>query len=172
MQQGDEWIPIENGNMTPEHRAVMDNMLKATAKSMEGRICRMMREAKYQWDGDVDADMKPVFREPDVSILCGNFHDRLRMAYKGVPVWIMEVLSPSTEALDRGERMQAYLHAGVQEVWLADWTVPKVECYMMSDDTCRYELVREVTRENKQALRILTMGVDVDFDRLFDIYWD
>lgn len=37
-----------------------------------------------------------------------------------LPEWVCEVLSPSTQAYDRGEKAQAYLRAGVQWMWLVD----------------------------------------------------
>ncbi len=37
-----------------------------------------------------------------------------------VPDWICEVLSPSTEDDDRGEKMPFYARAGVDHAWLAD----------------------------------------------------
>ena len=36
------------------------------------------------------------------------------------PDWVCEVLSPSTEADDRGEKMPFYARAGVDQAWLVD----------------------------------------------------
>ena len=36
------------------------------------------------------------------------------------PDWICEVLSPSTEALDRGEKLRIYAREGVAHAWLVD----------------------------------------------------
>lgn len=36
------------------------------------------------------------------------------------PDWVCEVLSPSTAAFDRGEKLAVYAKAGVQRVWLVD----------------------------------------------------
>jgi Uma2 family endonuclease len=36
------------------------------------------------------------------------------------PDWVCEVLSPSTETLDRGKKLQVYAREGVAHVWLVD----------------------------------------------------
>jgi Uma2 family endonuclease len=36
------------------------------------------------------------------------------------PDWICEVLSPSTEYIDRGKKLGVYAHAGVRHAWLID----------------------------------------------------
>jgi Uma2 family endonuclease len=36
------------------------------------------------------------------------------------PDWVCEVLSPSTEALDRGKKLRVYAREGVAHAWLVD----------------------------------------------------
>jgi Uma2 family endonuclease len=36
------------------------------------------------------------------------------------PDWICEVVSPSTQAFDRGEKMDVYAREGVRHAWLVD----------------------------------------------------
>jgi Uma2 family endonuclease len=36
------------------------------------------------------------------------------------PDWICEVLSPSTEAVDRGDKLPIYAREGVRHAWLVD----------------------------------------------------
>lgn len=49
------------------------------------------------------------------------------------PDWICEVLSPETMALDRGMKMLAYAHAGVEHVWLVDPDQQSLEVYRHED---------------------------------------
>jgi Uma2 family endonuclease len=42
------------------------------------------------------------------------------------PDWVCEVLTPETEAFDRGEKLRAYARYGVPHVWFAD-DQPRVE---------------------------------------------
>ncbi|MFV1958623.1 MAG: Uma2 family endonuclease [Planctomycetota bacterium] len=56
--------------------------------------------------------------EPDVVVLARPADDT--SPYVGVPLLVVEVLSPSTRQLDRGVKADRLLHLGVAEVWLVD----------------------------------------------------
>lgn len=49
------------------------------------------------------------------------------------PDWVCEVLSPSTQALDRGAKMDIYKREGVAHVWLVDPLARTLEAYRHSD---------------------------------------
>lgn len=51
-----------------------------------------------------------------------------------VPDWICEVLSRSTEKLDRDEKLPYYAHHGVRHVWLIDPLDKRLEVYTLGDD--------------------------------------
>lgn len=48
-------------------------------------------------------------------------------AFELAPDWICEVLSPSTAATDRAEKMPIYGREGVEDVWLVDPIVRTLE---------------------------------------------
>lgn len=60
-------------------------------------------------------------REPDLVVI---LHDRLAQLteqyFDGVPNLIVEILSPSTRAVDRGAKFVEYEAAGVPEYWVID----------------------------------------------------
>jgi hypothetical protein len=43
------------------------------------------------------------------------------------PDWVCEVLSPSTERIDRGRKLRVYAKAGVAHAWLEDATAVQAE---------------------------------------------
>lgn len=47
-----------------------------------------------------------------------------------IPDWVGEILSPTTEAFDRGEKLGAYGAMGVGWVWLVDVDQGRVETYL------------------------------------------
>ncbi len=47
-----------------------------------------------------------------------------------IPDWVGEILSPTTEAFDRGEKLGAYGAMGVGWVWLVDVDQGRVETYV------------------------------------------
>ena len=49
------------------------------------------------------------------------------------PDWICEVLSPSTERLDREEKMPIYAREGVRHAWLVDPIARTLEVYTLGD---------------------------------------
>ena len=66
---------------------------------------------------DVLVDELNVF-VPDVAVHAEVPDDEAQ--YVGVPLVVMEVLSPSTEDRDRDYKARRYLGLGVREVWLID----------------------------------------------------
>lgn len=52
-------------------------------------------------------------------------------AFELAPDWICEILSPSTESLDRSLKMPRYAEAGVQHAWLVDPMARTLEVYRL-----------------------------------------
>lgn len=90
-----------------------------------------------------------------------------------IPRFVMEVLSPSTEKYDRGERMELYCQQEIDEYWIVDWRKRQVEIYILDYDeneTPKYYLHNTITEQNKEELRIIHFpNVKVNFDELFNI---
>jgi Uma2 family endonuclease len=53
---------------------------------------------------------------------------------QGPPDLVVEVLSPSTEARDRGVKLRRYAAAGVAHYWLLDLRAHALEAYVLGDD--------------------------------------
>ncbi len=56
--------------------------------------------------------------EPDIAVYAAPLAPKAK--HLGIPVFVVEVLSPSTAARDRRRKTGRYLRAGVLEVWLVD----------------------------------------------------
>ena len=61
--------------------------------------------------------------------------------FTGPPDWVCEVLSRSTEAIDRNEKLPLYAEHGVSHVWLVDPIARTLEVYALGDDA-RWREVR------------------------------
>ena len=71
---------------------------------------------------------------PDVFVTCSDA-DRARRQVKEDPTLIAEVLSPSTEAYDRGDKFAAYRRfAGLKTVLFLSQDRAHVECFTRGDD--------------------------------------
>lgn len=123
---------------------------------------------KYKW---LESSNKPVI--PDVSINC-DIKNRRSTNFLGVPRFIMEVLSDTTEQYDRNEKMELYKKVEVAEYWIVDWRLKQVEIYILSPDEnsiddAKYKLMATITEQNKEHLKIhMFPNVKIDFEQLFD----
>lgn len=80
--------------------------------------------------------------EPDIVVpdLAGWRRDRGELPARDstfttiAPDWVCEVLSPSTEVLDRAEKMEIYRRDNVRHVWLIDPRARTQELYRHGDD--------------------------------------
>ena len=71
---------------------------------------------------------------PDVFVTCSDA-DRARRQEKEDPVLIVEVLSPSTEAYDRGDKFAAYRRfPGLKTVLFVSQDQAHIECYTRGED--------------------------------------
>ena len=89
---------------TINHNRIAVKLLEKLSSQLSGRPCEV-----FGSDMKVRIDRANTFRYPDLSGLCGpvNFYDDTADAYRN-PTLIVEVLSPSTEKVDRGEKFNLY----------------------------------------------------------------
>ncbi len=59
------------------------------------------------------------YLEPDISVICdkSKLDDR---GCNGAPDWIIEIVSPSSRAMDYYTKLSLYREAGVREYWIVD----------------------------------------------------
>ena len=123
-------LPIKDmANTYIEHSIVIHNFITTVGSQLKSSVCRVFGDSvKYKW---IENENKPVI--PDVSINC-DIKNRRATNFLGVPRFIMEVLSDSTEQYDRNDKMELYKKVEVAEYWLVDWRKKQVEAYMLTPD--------------------------------------
>lgn len=150
-----------------EHSVVITNFVAAVHNQLKNSVCKVFPDnVQYKWS--VDGEIKTVI--PDVTINC-RVHARKGNSFLDIPRFIMEVVSPSTEKYDRGEKMDIYRLQEVDEYWIVDWQKKKVEIYTLDYDEkeeAKYYLWNVVTEENKNELRIVHFpNLQITFEELF-----
>lgn len=163
-------LPMKDmANTFIEHSIVIHNFVTTVGSQLRSSVCRVFGDSvKYKW---MENENKPVI--PDVSINC-DIRNRRTTCFLGVPRFIMEVLSDSTEQYDRNEKMELYKKVEVAEYWLVDWRKKQVEIYVLapdenSFDDAEYQLTATITQANKTDLQIVMFpNIKIDFDQLFD----
>jgi len=106
------------------HNVVKDNVLHIFRSHLKNNICRPY--------GD---NVKVVLEDdsyviPDFFVVCDK-SKRKRDGIHGAPDLIAEVLSPSTEKTDRGEKKDLYQRVGVKEYWIIEPNKKVIEVYLL-----------------------------------------
>jgi Uma2 family endonuclease len=86
------------------HNVITTNLVREISQQFKGRPCRV-----YASDMRVKVSATGLYTYPDVVALCGEpqFDDRQKDTLLN-PTVLIEVLSPSTEAYDRGQKSMQY----------------------------------------------------------------
>ena len=97
---------------SPEHGAICTNLVAALRNQLKGTRCQVFSKDLKVHSGPLPfrpRSMKGLFSYPDVVIVCGEpqFLDEHRDVLVN-PAVVIEVLSPTTEAFDRGEKFRRY----------------------------------------------------------------
>src|SRR5438105_5763209 len=91
---------------SPEHSLIIANVIRELGNHLKGKPCRV-----YDSNLRVRIPRTPLYTYPDVSVICGETQvdpqDPGRTTATN-PRLIVEVLSSSTEADDRGEKFRRY----------------------------------------------------------------
>jgi Uma2 family endonuclease len=97
-----------------KHNVIVANVVSELVQQLKGRPCRALPS-----DIKVRMPDSRKFFYPDVSVVCGEpqFHDERADVILN-PTLIVEVLSESTAAFDRGEKFQAYQQMGTLQEYL------------------------------------------------------
>jgi len=108
---------------TLDHGRIGLNVGSILTDKLDGSRCRV-------YNSDVAVRLSPTYYTlPDVTVTCDE-HDRGRVTEIQSPRVIVEVLSDSTEAYDRGEKfMRSRQHPTVQEYVLVSTKYQAVEVY-------------------------------------------
>ncbi len=152
----------------PAHSAVIVNFVAAVRKQLKNSTCFVYSDnVQYKWHTEEGGERTVI---PDASINCQTKRKR-GSNFVGIPRFVMEVISPSTESYDRGEKMELYCQQEIEEYWIVDWREKRVEIYELDyeDSMPRYYLWKIITEANKDELKLLHFpNVKIGFDELFD----
>jgi len=94
-----------------------------------------------------EPELQLVPKEPVVPDLGGWRVERMpelpaTSCFTLAPDWVCEVLSRSTEKLDRDEKLPYYAEHGVRHVWLLDPIDKRLEVYVLAPEGKRWREVR------------------------------
>ncbi|MBD2496392.1 Uma2 family endonuclease [Nostoc sp. FACHB-280] len=112
---------------TRNHNRVSGNFFKLLDDALGDRICEV-----YIVDVKVQVETGQKYLYPDVVVTCDKRDDDPQLIQ--FPCLIIEVLSPSTEAADRGKKFAAYRQSPtLQEYVLVQVAQPGVEVFRRNE---------------------------------------
>ena len=123
---GELWLMA---GASDNHVTIAGNLFFQLKQQLKSSSCR-----SYISDMKVKVEAVNAFFYPDVFVTCDSA-DKEQVYYKESPVFITEVLSPSTEAYDRGDKFKYYQQLpSLQEYWLIDAQKMSVDCFTRQKD--------------------------------------
>ncbi len=125
---------------SPEHGAICMNLSRILSTRLLGTPCQAFSKDIKVRSGPDPKTLHPVkglFSYPDLVVVCGElkFHDKYRDVLLN-PTVIVEVLSPTTEAFDRGQkfwRYRTYL-SSLEDYLLVSQSIPMIDHYVRRRD--------------------------------------
>ena len=143
-----------------EHNLTVANLLRDIGNQLEDRPCE-----SYPSDMRVSIEATGLYTYPDVSVVCGEprFQDREVDTLLN-PTVIVEVLSPSTEAYDRGDKFRHYRRIdSLREFVLISQDRMMVERYTRQGK----DWVLSDMTDPDQVLKLESIGCQIPLDRIY-----
>ena len=126
---GGEIVAMAGTSLT--HADIASNILFALRQCLKGKPCKVVAA-----DIRVQIDPQGTYVYPDVIVTCGKrLYGDSHLDTLLNPTVIFEILSPSTEARDRGEKWKAYQRLGsLQDYLLVSQDQKRIEHYQRQGD--------------------------------------
>ena len=144
--------------VTRRHATAAGNIFSLLAAHLADGPCRV-----YMSDMKLRVEAASAFYYPDVFVTCDP-RDHQAEDFMSTAVLVVEVLSPSTAAYDRGEKFAAYRQlASLKEYVLIDPERKRIECFRRGEG--RLWVLHEPGPE--QALTLQSVDVRVASEDVF-----
>jgi Uma2 family endonuclease len=144
---------------SPEHALIVTNVAGELRARLRERPCRV-----YSADLRVRVSETGLYAYPDVVVVCGE--PQLEQDTLLNPTLIVEVLSPSTEAYDRGEKFRHYQRLeSLQEYLLIAQDRHRVEQYVRQPDG---RWLYAEAHELSATLQLPSIGCDLALSEVYD----
>ena len=116
---------------TPQHSLIGSNLIREFGNHLENSPC-----LAYNADLRIKVDASGLCTYPDLSVICGPLQFAEGTDDTVVnPTVLVEVLSTSTEAYDRGRKFEHYRQIPtLQEYLLVSQTEPRIEQFIRQSD--------------------------------------
>jgi len=124
-------VPYAMSAPSRAHQEISSQLNRLIGNFLVGKPCKVFAapfDVRLNFDTRDD-----IVVQPDLLVVC----DKSKLDDKGgigAPDMVIEILSPSTAALDRFLKFNRYLQAGVREYWIVDPDSKTVSVYVLEND--------------------------------------
>ena len=157
-------VPVKNASYS--HNRIRSNLVVMLGTFLMGKTCRLLGPdfpvSLFYGREDVPAEYKRMV-DPDILVVCdpGKLDEK---SCKGVPDFVIEILSPSNRENDEVRKFALYEKAGVREYWMVYPELRQVRICVREDD--RYNVIRIYREEDKVPVSVLP-GCVIDLAQAF-----
>lgn len=155
---------------SPNHGTISTNLISEVRVQIKGSPCQgWAKDCKVRSGPAAEPGGRSgIYSYPDLVVFCGEpiFQDQHRDVLTN-PVVIIEVLSPSTEAFDRGEKFTRLRNwnPSLQDYLLVSQVAPLVEHFTRRDDgSWLYRAAEDITA----SLTIESIGCRLQLGEIYD----
>jgi len=148
---------------SPPHVLITSNVNRELGTQFKNRPCRV-----YSSDLRVKVSATGLYTYPDVVVVCGEqrFDDERGDTLLN-PTLIVEVLSPTTETYDRGEKFDHYSQLeSLQEYVMIAQDRPRVERYVRQPGGQDWLLT--VVRHAQGSISLPSIGCELSLAEVYD----
>ena len=125
-----EGLPYMMSAPSPVHQRVSGELFAKLHGFLVGKPCRVYYspfDVRLNYDTDDDTVV-----QPDLLVVCD--HSKIdNKGCNGAPDLVVEILSPSSQRIDRWHKFHAYQKAGVREFWIVDPENRTVQAHLLQD---------------------------------------
>ncbi|OAH96119.1 Uma2 family endonuclease [Methylomonas methanica] len=152
---GEVWAMV---GASDAHVSIAMNLAFLLKQALKDTPCRA-----YISDMKVNVAKANAFFYPDVLVTC-EAKDRDNRLFKQHPLFIAEVLSPSTEGFDRGAKFAAYRQLdSLQHYWLIDSQSQAIDCF---ERTAQGWLLHSFTQASDR-LPLPNLDIQLDLSAIY-----
>jgi len=146
---------------SPEHSAIGNNIGREMGNLLKRGPCQV-----FNSDLRVTIMQTSLMTHPDVTVVCREQHRHPLDKNSSInPTVLFEVLSPTTEAYDRGEKWAHYRRLdSLQEYLLVSQNKARVEQYVRQDDSWKFMAVEGLAA----SLLLPSLGCSLALAEVYD----
>lgn len=154
---GEVWAMV---GASDAHVSIAGNLFFLFKQALTNQPCRA-----YISDMKVKVETTNAFFYPDVFVTCDT-KDRDNRQYKEHPILIAEVLSPSTERFDRGNKFATYRQLdSLRHYWLIDSQQKAIDCF---ERTVNNDWLLRSFTEDDERLAVPSLSFECNLAQVYD----